>query len=63
LIAIEKVDGGYRAKATPPHVHHAWETEQPLSVNQITAKLSVLGAHQTDIGDAFYRADPNWIAN
>jgi hypothetical protein len=63
LIVIEKVDGGYRAQATPPHVRHAWGTEQPLSVSEITAKLSELGAHQTDIGDAFFQADPSWISS
>ena len=26
-------------------------------------ELSARGAHQTDIGDAFYEADPNWISN
>jgi hypothetical protein len=63
LIVIDKASGGYRARATPPHVRTAWETLQPLAVKEITAKLLELGAHQTDIGDAFYEADPSWISN
>ena len=63
MIAIEKSGHGYRARATPPNVRSAWETERPLSAREIASKLLELGAHQTDIGDAFYQADPNWISN
>jgi hypothetical protein len=63
LIVIESVDGGYRARATPPHVAAAWESSRPLSAKEITAKLLELGAYQTDIGDAFHEADPNWISS
>jgi hypothetical protein len=63
MITIEKITGGYTVHATPPHVRSEWKTESPLSVGEITEKLLVLDAHQTDIGDAFYRADPNWISN
>jgi hypothetical protein len=63
LIVIGKIDGGYQVEATPPHVRSAWKTAQPLSIKEIIAKLQELGAHQTDVGDAFYQADPNWISN
>jgi hypothetical protein len=63
LIVIEKVSGGYHARATPPHSRSAWETSRPLSVREISAKLLELGAHQIDIGDAFYEADPSWISD
>jgi hypothetical protein len=63
MITINKVAGGYQVHATPPNVRSEWKTEAPLSVQEIIAKLLALNAHQTDIGDAFYSADPNWISN
>ena len=63
MIAIKKINDGYQVEATPPHVRSAWKTVQPLSVKEIIEKLRKLGAHQSDIGDAFYQADPSWISN
>jgi hypothetical protein len=64
IITINKVARGYQVHATPPSVSSEWKTEAPLSIQEIIARLLALHAHhQTDIGDAFYRADPNWISN
>jgi hypothetical protein len=35
---------------------------EPMSVDRIIKKLLGRGAHQTDIGDAFYAADPDWLS-
>jgi len=63
MITINKVSGSYTVHATPPHVRSEWKAETPISKQEIIAELLALNAHQTDIGDAFYGADPNWISN
>lgn len=61
-IIVKKIsDGLYIASATPPHVHEAWSTSQPLDTDQIIQELLSRGAHQTDIGDAFYEQDKDWV--
>jgi hypothetical protein len=61
MIQIEKTNGGYLAHATPPHVKAEWRTTAPVTAASIIAALTERGAHQTDIGDAFYSADPDWL--
>jgi hypothetical protein len=61
MIEVMKADNGYIARATPPHVTSAWLTEKPLPANAIIAELQKRGAHQNDIRDAFYVADPDWM--
>ena len=34
-----------------------------MTVDDLIAKLFDLGCHQTDIGDAFHQADPDWLQN
>ena len=60
-IIIKRHEGGYTASVTPPHSHEAWSTAVPTTVGALVAKLRELGCHQTDIGDAFYEADPLWL--
>lgn len=61
-IVIEKQDGGYSAQVTPPHGGGIpWTTTQPMSRDALIAALRERGCHQTDIGDAFYEADPQWL--
>ena len=61
-IKIEKVDGGYVARVTPPHGDgRPWASDHPQSADALVAELQRRGCHQTDIGDAFYEADPNWL--
>jgi hypothetical protein len=61
-IEIEKLEGGYVARVTPPHGQgREWTSETPQPAEVLIADLQALGCHQTDIGDAFYAADPNWL--
>ena len=61
-LTIKLVEGHlYMATATPPHVSALWEAAQPSTVDQIVSELRGRGCHQTDIGDAFYEADPDWL--
>jgi hypothetical protein len=62
-IDIEKADDGYVARVTPPHGSGTpWETVRPLPRDELIAALREQGCHQTDIGDAFYAADPEWLS-
>jgi hypothetical protein len=64
-IRIKKVaDALYSAELKlpdMPDVNAEWSTPQPMSANQLVEELLNRGAHQRDIGDAFYLADPNWL--
>jgi hypothetical protein len=61
-ISIKKIDGLYSADVTPPHGGgETWSTTEPLERDQLVQALRELGCHQTDIGDAFYAGDPNWV--
>jgi hypothetical protein len=61
-IVIEKVNDLYLAEVTPPHGGGArWSSEEPMSRDELIAALTARGCHQTDIGDAFYMADPDWL--
>ena len=62
-IKIERVEGGYLAHVTPPHGNgRHWTSEYPQPAEALVAELQSRGCHQTDIGDAFYEADPNWLS-
>jgi hypothetical protein len=63
VIEIAKVPGGYVVHATPPHVKAEWRSERPMAAKDLIVELLGRGAHQTDIGDAFYSADPNWLVS
>lgn len=61
-IVIEKVGERYVAEVTPPHGRgSAWSSPEPMSRDDLIAALKACGCHQTDIGDAFYEADPDWL--
>jgi hypothetical protein len=61
-IEIEKVDEGYIARVTPPHGSGGtWVSEHPQSAEALAFELLSRGCHQTDIGDAFFDADPEWL--
>ena len=58
-LRIKKSGQRYEAEVSSPHGSgEPWKTEQPLEVEELIAQLRRLGCHQTDIGDAFYEADP-----
>jgi hypothetical protein len=61
-ITIKKVEKRYLARVTPPHGNGSnWEAHAPMTRDQLVQQLLSLGCHQTDIGDAFYDADPEWL--
>jgi hypothetical protein len=60
-IRIIRRGSDYSAVITPPHGHRASITLGPLPQNELISQLQSLGCHQTDIGDAFYEADPEWL--
>ena len=63
MIKIEKVRDGYLARVTSPHVQGEWGNPTPLSCSELVKELRPRGVHTTDISDAFYEADPNWLQN
>lgn len=58
-IVISRRGAMYEAKITPPH--GTWHTARPLDPVQLSNELLRIGCHQTDIGDAFFAADPDWL--
>ena len=64
-IRVQKIsDDLYIAKVTLPDmpaVTNEWSTTEPLTGNQLCDALLELGCHQTDIGDALYEQDQNWV--
>lgn len=64
-IRIRKVaEGLYTADIELPDmpaVKEDWSTSEPMSEDQLVQELIKRGAHQIDIGDAFYTADPDWL--
>jgi hypothetical protein len=63
-ITISRVGDLYSAIVTPPHGRGAtWRTEEPFRAADLVRELEALGCHQTDIGDAFFEADPNWLSD
>ncbi len=63
-ITIKKEGGGYTAHVTPPHGGGSeWSTTRPMLRDELIQALRDHGCHQTDIGDAFYEADPEWLAD
>lgn len=67
MIKIKKIsDGMYSAEVykLPPNldwVKPEWATSAPMSAKELIRELLVRGHHQSDIGDAFYEADPGWL--
>jgi len=61
-ITIRRVGDRYSAEVTPPHGGGVpWGTPDPMPARQLTRALLDRGCHQTDVGDAFYEADPAWV--
>ena len=60
-IKIERQGDLYTAEVTPPHGDgRRWASSRPMTTDELIEALQALGCHQTDIGDAFYEADPAW---
>jgi hypothetical protein len=61
-ISITRHGDLYAGRVTPPHGGGKhWSSSQPVSAKELIEKLQSLGCHTTDIGDAFYAADPIWL--
>lgn len=61
-IVVCRIAAMYEAELTPPHGGGIpWRSEGPMSRDELVAELQRQGCHQTDIGDAFYEADPEWL--
>ena len=61
MIKIEKVAGGYLARATPPHGQEFWRNASPLSSAELIDALRTRGIHTAYITNALYEADPEWL--
>lgn len=64
VVAIEIIRVGdlYEATVTPPHWDGiAWSTTRAMTTNDLVAALRERGCQTTDISDAFYEADPEWL--
>ncbi len=62
-INIRQADEMYEADVSPPHAEGIpWSSPHPMSRDDLVAELRRIGCHQTDIGDAFFEADPGWLA-
>ena len=60
-IVIIRVGDLYEAKVTPSHGGSVpWAAPQPMTRDSVIAALRDRACHQTDIGAAFYEADPKW---
>jgi hypothetical protein len=62
MFKILKVQDGYLAHATPPRGQQEWRSPAPLSATVLVEELRARGVHTSDISDAFYEADPNWLS-
>lgn len=60
-IEIRRVGHLYEASVRPPHGRsQPWDSPHPMRVDDLIDALLGRGCHQTDIGDAFFDADPEW---
>jgi hypothetical protein len=55
-------DDLYTVCASPPDVKEEWSPSEPVRGRRLTGELIARGAHQTDVGDAMYEADRDWIS-
>lgn len=60
-LIIKKVEHGYIAEAAYNQANIFWKTEAPMAAKKLVRKLLDIGCHQTDIGDAFKSANPDWL--
>jgi hypothetical protein len=61
-IKVTKASNGlYIAQAVPPDLAEEWSTLVPNAADDLVHELFKRGAHQTDIGDAIYEADRDWL--
>ena len=56
-------NGSYSALVTPPHSEADWRSWERMTARELVDQLRGLGCHATDIGDAFYAANPDWLVD
>jgi hypothetical protein len=62
-IVIRRAGDLYEARVRPPHGRGVpWDSDWPMPAEELVAALLGRGCHQTDIGDAFDEADPDWMS-
>ena len=62
-ILIRRVGDLYEAEVIPPQGDVGpWRSPKAMTSDALIDALLSLGCHQTDIGDAFYEADPDWVS-
>jgi hypothetical protein len=62
LKIVKVSDDLYSVSATPPDVGEEWTPSGPVRGRHLTRELIERGMHQTDVGDAMYEADPDWVS-
>ena len=61
-IEIRRVGDLYAGSVRPPNGRgQGWDSPFPVPVDELIGALLEYGGHQTDIGDAFFEADPEWL--
>jgi hypothetical protein len=60
-ISIRLVGSLYAATVTPPDCPAFWATSEPMDRDALIVELRDQGCHTTDISDAFYATDPDWL--
>ena len=61
LKIVKVSDDLYTVCASPPDVEEEWSPSEAVRGRHLTRELIERGAHQIDVGDAMYQADPDWI--
>jgi len=59
-IEVVYESGGYGVSVSPPHAE-SWQSTRPMTATDVLAELSARGCHSTDITDALYAANPDWM--
>lgn len=58
-ITIWRRDDKSEVSVSPPH-RPLWRSKEPMTSREVFDTLIRMGAHSTDISDAFDAADPFW---
>ena len=62
-IHIKRENEGYTGRITSLDGRSTyWATSGPVTRDELIRELQNFGWHQTEIGDAFYAADPDWLS-
>lgn len=62
-VILEKIGDRFTGRAEWKERGLRWESEHPMTRDEIIDALLALGFHQIDIGDALFFADPAYLAD